>query len=414
MSADNRCARAWNRVNRCSVRPVQGRQSPFTFAPTIVRVLVFPLLLVSLAACDRIKGLVSNAGSDSTAAAATDTAAADGASRASMQIPVLAEAVTDGDLVITVLATGLVRSESETPLKAEVGGLVEQILARPGERVQKGQAIVRLAPQDFDFAIQRAQAAVAEATVRYEDYWRPDSIAQKMMPPAERLQSARIRSGLATAELNLTEARTNKERATIKAPFDGIINAIRVNLGERIGAGQIVTELVDAVNLRIEASVLEHDIPFVKPGGLATVTSPAAPNRTATGRITNVLPIVDSTTHEGRAYVRLQGNDVLRPGMYADVRLEAQRLTNRRLVPNRAIIERDGRPLVFVIRDGKAQWTYILRGRTNGAHTEVLADTSGQYAGTIPVNAGDMVIVDNHLTLIHDAPVRIVERRETQ
>jgi HlyD family secretion protein len=96
------------------------------------------------------------------------------------------------------------------------------------------------------------------------------------------------------------------------------------------------------------------------------------------------------------------------------VRLEAQRLANRRLVPNRAIIERDGRPLVFVVRDGKAQWTYILRGRTNGVHTEVLPDTSGQYVGTIPVHAGDMVIVDGHLTLIHDAPVRIVERRETQ
>lgn len=380
-----------------------------------MRILVLPLLLVTVTACDRIKGLVGGGASDSTAVAADSSASGEPTTeRASMQIPVLVEPVTDGDLVITVLTTGLVRSESETPLKAEVAGLVEAIDARPGERVAKGQPLVRLAAQDFDFAIQRAEAAVAEATVRYEDYWRPDSIVQKQMPPPERLQSARIRSGLASAELNLAEARMNKARATIRAPFDGIVHAINVNLGERIGTGQVVTVLVDAVNLRIEASVLEHDLPFVKAGGLATVTSPASPNRIANGRITNVLPIVDSTTRTGRAYVRLQGNDVLRPGMYADVRLEAQRLSNRRLVPNRAIIERDGRPLVFVVRDGQAQWTYIQRGRTNGQQTEVLPDTSGQYAGQIPVNPGDLVIVDGHLTLIHGAPVRVVERREGQ
>jgi len=91
------------------------------------------------------------------------------------------------------------------------------------------------------------------------------------------------------------------------------------------------------------------------------------------------------------------------------VRLEAQRLANRRLVPTRAIIERDGRPLVFVIKDGRAQWTYILPGRSNGRQTEVLPDTT---TGIIPVNAGDQVIVEGHLTLTHDAPVRVVASRE--
>jgi HlyD family secretion protein len=92
--------------------------------------------------------------------------------------------------------------------------------------------------------------------------------------------------------------------------------------------------------------------------------------------------------------------------MYADVRLEATRLTNRRLVPARAIIERDGRPLVFVVKEGRAQWVYITPGRTNGTDTEVLPD---EATGIIPVEPGDQVIVDGHLTLTHDAPVRVVE-----
>ena len=118
---------------------------------------------------------------------------------------------------------------------------------------------------------------------------------------------------------------------------------------------------------------------------------------------------VDSTTRAGRVYVRVPGNSALRPGMYADVRLEANRLTGRRLVPARAVIERDGRPLVFVVKNGRAQWTYITPGRSNGVDTEVLPDSA---TGQIPVSPGDAVIVEGHLTLTHDAPVRIAARRE--
>jgi HlyD family secretion protein len=93
--------------------------------------------------------------------------------------------------------------------------------------------------------------------------------------------------------------------------------------------------------------------------------------------------------------------------MYADIRLEATRLTHRRLVPARAVIERDGRPLVFVVKNGRAQWTYITPGRSNGTDTEVLPDSA---SGQIPVNPGDEVIVEGHLTLTHDAPVKVVKR----
>jgi HlyD family secretion protein len=95
--------------------------------------------------------------------------------------------------------------------------------------------------------------------------------------------------------------------------------------------------------------------------------------------------------------------------MYADVRLEATRLTGRIVVPARAVIERDNRPLVFVVRDGRAQWTYIQPGRTNGLETEVLPDST---TGQIPLNPGDIVLVEGHLTLTHDAPVRVVPRAE--
>jgi RND family efflux transporter MFP subunit len=374
-----------------------------------MRSLWVVLALAAVTACNKGKG--AGGAGDSTKAVA-DTSADASASK-SLTLPVSAEEAIDGDLVLSIVTTGLVRSESETKLKAEVGGTIQAIMVHPGEFVKKDQPIIRLAQYEFDLAIRRADAAVDEATVRYQDFYVPDSLATGKPPTAERLKSALSRSGLLGARLALESAKYDKDRSTIKAPFDGIIDHLDVALGERIGAGQVVTILVDQTNLHIEAAVLEHDIALVVPGGDAQVSSAAAPNKVSRGKITSVLPIVDSLSRAGRAYVRLQGNDVLRPGMYADVKLEAQRLKNRRLVPSPAIIQRDGRDLVFVVKNGRAQWTYIVPGRSNGIWTEVLPDTSGQYVGTIPVKAGDVVIVQGQLTLTHDAPVRVVAKRET-
>lgn len=361
-------------------------------------------LLTVTAACDKLRGAAT---ADSTAA---DSVAALGDTsdtpRATMALPVAVAAVRDGDLVLSVTTTGQVRSDGEALLKAEVAGTVEKVFVHPGDRVKRGAPLVILDPRPFDLAVQEAEAAVDESQVRYQDAVAPDSIVLGRPPSPDQRRIALIRSGLMTARVRLERAKLERERATIVAPYDGMVDRVDVSMGERVAAGGNITRVVNLNALRIEASVLEHDLPLIKEGGSAVVTSAAAPDMAVTGRITAVLPVIDSTTRSGRAYVRLTGGGALRPGMYADVRLEAARLKDRRLVPARAVIERDGRPLVFVVKDGRAQWVYILPGRTNGIDTEVLPDSS---TGIIPVAVGDDVIVEGHLTLTHDAPVRIIE-----
>ncbi len=366
--------------------------------------LAASLAALSLAACDRLRG-------SDAADVAADSAAADegGSSSSTVNLPVVASEVTDGDLVLSVNTTGQVRSDSEGRIRNEVAGTVARVLVRPGDRVRTGQPIVQLDPRPFDLDLATAEVELKVRTQLYEDLYRPDSAATGVMPSQARLDAFVIRSGLANARVALDRAKLARERAVIMAPFAGTIDRINTVVGDRLNAGQEIATLVDLNNLRIEAAVLEHDLPLIKIGGEAVITSAAIPGQAIAGRVEAILPLVDSTTRAGRVFVRATGGGALRPGMYADVRLEAQRLTGRRLVPSRAIIERDGRPLVFVVRDGRAQWTYVLPGRTNGRQTEILPDS---VSGQIPVNAGDRVIVEGHLTLIHDAPVRTVAARE--
>ncbi len=374
-----------------------------------LRLLALVLAVGSIAACDKLK---SAAGGDATASAdstnaATDSGGTSGGSTVSL--PVVAADVTDGDLVLSINTTGQVRSESEGRIRVEVAGTVARVLVRPGDRVRRGQALVELDARPFEIDLAEAEVALKVAEQAYQDLYRPDSAATGVMPNQVRLDAFVIRSGLAAARVRLDRAKLARERSTIFAPFSGTIDRVNTVVGDRVNAGQDIGTLVDLENLRIEAAVLEHDLPLIRVGGEALITSAAIPGQAINGRVAAVLPMVDSVTRAGRAFVRATGGGSLRPGMYADVRLEAQRLTGRRIVPTRAIIERDGRPLVFVVKDGRAKWTYVLPGRSNGRETEILPDST---SGIIPVNPGDRVIVEGHLTLTHDAPVRAVAARE--
>jgi membrane fusion protein, multidrug efflux system len=361
-----------------------------------------------LSGCEKLKAL--KGGTDSTSSASADSSnTASPASARPVALPVVASAARDGDLVLAVTTTGQIRSDALVALNAEVAGTVAAVLVRPGQRVSKGQPLVRLDGYPFQLSEREAETALAEAQQRFDETVIPDSVVSGKGPTAEVRRALALKYGIESARVKLERARFERRRAVITAPVSGTVDRVDVAPGARVSAGQAIATVVDLAHLRIEAAVLEHDLPLVKVGGDASITSAGAPGHAIKGRVDALLPVVDSTTRAGRAIIRLTGDGILRPGMYADVRLEATRLAGRRLVPSTAVIERDGRPLVFVVRDGRAQWVYVTPGRTNGTDTEILADSS---SGQIPVATGDEVIIDGHLTLTHDAPVRVVAERE--
>lgn len=364
-------------------------------------------LAAAAAGCNKLAS-----GSDSTKAAQSGTPidSAQTQTAAPIALPVTVEAARDGDLVLSIITRGQVRSERESRLKSEVTGTVQRVVVRPGQNVRRGQPLVILDSIPFSLALRQKQIEVDRARLQFLDLWVPDSLAGTRSGAEDRRRAFMTRSGLDAALVGLEQAKIDRARATIAAPFDGVVDRVDVTEGERIGAGVAIATVVDMRNLRIEATVLEHDIPVIKEGGVATVASSASPNVLGRGQIVAVLAIVDSNTHAGRAYVRLNGNGVLRPGMSVDVRLEATRIPKARLVPKSAVLERDGRPLVFVVKNGRAEWTYIMRGRDNGLETQVLPDT---ITGELPVKPGDQVITRGHLTLSHQAQVRVIRKADT-
>ncbi len=134
---------------------------------------------------------------------------------------------------------------------------------------------------------------------------------------------------------------------------------------------------------------------------MAEVTFPAYPGETFHGRVVHINPMVDPETKTTKVTVRLENPDKrILPGMFAYAKLEAQIFKDRFLVPKEAILVRDQRKLVFIIRDGLAKWCYVETGLENEEFAEILDSTFG-------LKPGEMVITSGHYTLVHDARVTV-------
>ena len=376
-------------------------------ARRVLAILAASQAMLLMACGDARGGALDSAG----IRASSDSSATLSDAGPQVSLPVVVEDAEDADLVLRVNTTGQVRSEAVVPLKAEVAGTVLQLLVRPGSTVRAGQPLVKFDPYPFDLAAREAQARADEAEQRFLESFVPESLVTGRGPQPDQRRALMNKAGLTAARLQLERARYEQARAVITSPVSGMVQSVSVATGEKVMSGQPVATVVDTKRLTVDAQVLEHDLPLIRVGGDARITTAGASGNAVRGRIEAILPLVDTVARAGRAVIRIADTDRLRPGMYVDVQLEATRLRNRRLVPTRAVIERDGRPLVFVVRDGRAQWTYIVPGRNNGTHTEVLPDSS---TGEIPVQPGDAVIVNGHLTLTHDAPVRVVRDTTTR
>ena len=313
-------------------------------------------------------------------------------------------------LVLPVAATG-VATTRRTTLNAPTTGRVQRVAVRESDLVARGEVLVVLDTTEQAIAVAQAEAERRRAEVQLRDLTVLDERVLDSASRAERWAAARAKSGLDVAELAVTRARLDLSRGLLQAPFDGRAADVRAVTGGWVRAGDPLLSVVTLDPIRIEAQVLESDVPSVAPGRAAAVTFPAFPGESFVGRVESINPAVDLDTRAARVTVRLAnpGGRIL-PGMYARVRIDGQLLRDRVLVPRAAVLERDRRTMLFVYEGdstlGAAKWRYVVLGAGNDSLVEVLADQGGD--GLRP---GELVLVEGHETLTHGALVHLAPQR---
>ncbi len=203
-------------------------------------------------------------------------------------------------------------------------------------------------------------------------------------------------------------ARLNRDYTRIRAPFAGVVADLAALEGRYLSPGETVCRVVNTDSLEAVVNVLEGDLGDLVPGRPALVAVPATGD-TIAARVDVIDPVLDEASRTARVIIRFANRDGrLRPGMFVRAEIAAHVAPDRLLVPRAAVLVRDDRPLVFkVTDDDRAQWLYVDTGLENDDWIEITAVHSG---GSL--QPGDRVVVSNHLTLAHEAKLRIRRTRD--
>lgn len=298
----------------------------------------------------------------------------------------------------TYAAEGVVEAVKQSTVAAQISGRVVAVNFDVGDRVKKGQVIVRIDPAEVNqaYAASQAQIAQTQATLRNAkaQYERTQQLVrQKFMSPAA-LDKAQAdyqaaKAQLAAAEAGGGQAAATKAYATVTAPYSGVVSARQVELGEMAVPGKPLMTGFDPNDLRVTASMPQRELDAVRQFNSASVEFPDLNKRIPAVRVT-ILPSADAQTHTTQIRLDLPpGIEGLYPGMFARAYFAVGRI-KKLLIPAAAVARRSEVTGAYVVGDnGEIHFRQLRLGEAAGGEdVEVLAGVAaGEKVALDPVAA---------------------------
>lgn len=302
---------------------------------------------------------------------------------------------------------GTVQALRSAPLSAEMMGRITAVNVREGDKVRAGGTLLVIEDMQPKAALEQAQAALTAADHEAAAAESERALAQstfvrlnklhdeKSISPQEfdeintRVQSATARrdsavAARAQAAAELQQARILLDRTRIRAPFAGVVTERRIDPGALASPGLPLLTIQSAGRYRLEVSIDEHDLRYVRLGGAASVWLDALDGAPISGRVVEIVPAADSASRSFVAKLELPANRNLRSGQFGHaefVRGEKKAI----LIPHTALLEHGQLQSVYAV-DGNnlATLRYVTLGKTRANEIEILSG----------LNPGERVISD--------------------
>lgn len=342
----------------------------------------------------------------------------------------------------SILASGELEYKDPVELKPEVIGKISAIPVVEGQRVHKGQVVLRLDPELFQAQVAQQQAAVQQAQIAIQSqkltvanlqlqYERQQALYKQHLVDANSFDNLKNQLDLATTEMQnrqqaleiaqaqLVQSQQNLNKTVITSPIDGMITSLPVKVGETVItgtniAGSTLMDIADPSEVLADVQVDEADIANVTLGEDANIDAVSFPDRTLHGKVQFVASSVTDTSTSASATAASQGRtfevkiaisdkniSVLKPGMSARAEIFTQSTPDTLSVPVQAILydndpaskslEPTSGAYVYTVVDGKVHKTPVATGVSSDSFQAV---TSG-------VKKGDTVVSGPYQTLHH-------------
>ncbi|KAF1045780.1 MAG: Macrolide export protein MacA [Herbaspirillum frisingense] len=303
-----------------------------------------------------------------------------------------------------------VQSRFVTAMSFRIAGQLVERRVHLGDAVRKGQVVARLDPADAEHNAASARAELASARQHLDaaekQLKRDTEQARDNLISAQQLEQSQDAQAAALAQLKAAQARAavagnQRDYTSLVAEHDGVISAEQANTGDVLSAGQPVFSLAWSGAVDVVTDVADNQVARIRPGTQASVTLPALPGRTFSGRVREVSPAADPQSRTYRVKVTLEQPDAaLRLGMTGEVAIapaaQGQQEAQVMVLPATALFHKGDKPAVWVVRaDGQLE----LRPVTVSAYGErsialsqgVAADDKVVVQGVHTLTAGEKV-----------------------
>ena len=309
-------------------------------------------------------------------------------------IPVLA--VQQANVPDLLEAVGNVRPAQTSEVASQMMGNIVEIRAHEGDHVQRGQVLAVIDDSQPRAALDRATAAdlaaqqqligadsdlaLTESTLeRYQTLFEKKSVSPQEFDEVKARQQAALshrdmaKAGQAQAQAALSQARTSLDYTRIRAPFDGVVTEKKADSGTLASPGMPIFTVEDVRRYRLEATVNESDLRFVRAGQQVPVAIDGLDNAALKGKVVQIVPAADPASRTFLVKIELPADTRLRSGLFGRAQFsrgERQAL----LIPRSAVVERGQLQGIYVLDQNKvAGLRYITLGKPSGAEIEVLA-----------------------------------------
>jgi HlyD family secretion protein len=276
-------------------------------------------------------------------------------------------AVTRGDVVDTVGATGTLQAVTTVQVGTQVSGTIQSLYADFNSLVRKNQVLARLDPSLFETQIEqaranliRAQADLDRLRVSLEDARtklnRANELSGRQLIPQSDLETAQVNVRSIEAQIRSSEAQVTQARASlnqnevnlqhtvIRAPIDGLIISRNVDVGQTVAASMQAPTLfvlaADLTKMQVVANLDESDVGRIRPGQHVSFRVDAYPAEDFDGSVSQVRlqPIVQQNVVTYATVIDVPNPELkLKPGMTANVNVEVRKRSNVLRLPNAAL-----------------------------------------------------------------------------
>lgn len=343
-------------------------------------------------------------------------------------VPVTVAKVQQKNVPLTVHAIGNVEPIQSVTVRPQVGGVLQKVLFREGQEVQKGDLLFEIDPRPLQAALAQAQAGLArdqanlrdaEATARrYAALVKKEYVTQQQAENAE-AQAQALKAALAADQAALQNARLNLAYAQIRAPVSGRTGSLLVHAGNVVKANDDKLVVIDQLQpIYVSFSIPEAVLPQVRARGasskLPVQASPALkdqggnPEQKASGAIkgevqSGVLTFVDNAVDPQTGQIRLKatfenGDESLWPGQFCDVTLTLGEQQDAVVAPAEAVQRGQSGQFVFVVKNDHTVESRPVTVSRDDGHDAVIEKG---------LQAGETVVTDGQLRLQQGTKVQI-------